>query len=320
MSPLLGGKLKGLSRGINVIVILVDDLGWHDLACYGNTFHETPHIDDLADGMMFTDAYSACTVCSPSRAALLTGKYPARLKFTDYIGTVDPKNAPLQIPSWTPFLEVAERTLASVLKAAGYLTGIIGKWHLGGSPGVVAPGEGDAYAPARHGFDVSVAASPLGQPPDYFFPYQRTLAKYGTFKLPDLDKGEQGEYLTDRLTTEAEKFIDTNKDRPFFLYFSHYAVHTSIGARLQGKAETVAKYEAKRKSGKLKANPSYAAMVESLDDSVGRIMSKLEKLKIADRTIIIFTSDNGASRAPAPPACRYGGPRPPLMKAESASR
>ena len=298
-SPVTGPAAHGQapapqSRPLNIIVILVDDMGWSDLGCYGNTFHETPHIDRLVErGMKFPQAYAACCVCSPSRAALLTGKYPARLKLTDYIGAVAPKNAKLKVTSWTPFLPAAERTLASMLKAAGYLTGIIGKWHLSRTPNPGEAAEADPHAPSRHGFDVSIAVGFLGQTPDYFFPYQRTVGPFGNVKLPNLEQGQKGEYLTDRLTTEAEKFIDTNKDRPFFLYLPHYAPHTAIGARLQGKPEVVAKYEAKAKAGKLKANPTYAAMVESLDDSVGRIVRKLESLKIAEQTLIIFTSDNG---------------------------
>lgn len=284
-------------RTLNVIVILIDDLGWRDLGCYGSTFHETPNIDRLAGrGIKFTSAYSTCCVCSPSRASILTGKYPARLHLTDYIGAREPKDAKLRVPRWNPFLQAVEHTLARVLKMAGYVAGIIGKWHLGGNP--LAPvEEAGPHTPKRHGFDVSIAACALGQPPDYFFPYKRSVPGYGNFTLPGLEGGREGEYLTDRLTAEAERFIDKNKDRPFFLFLSHYAVHTAIGARLQAKPNLIAKYKAKAKLSGASGNPVYAAMVESMDDSVGQILLKLENTKIADRTLIIFTSDNGGYAA-----------------------
>ena len=285
-------------RPLNVIVILADDLGWSDLACYGAKLHETPNLDRLAKrGMKFTHAYAACSVCSPSRAALLTGKYPARLRLTDYIGAVAPKNAKLTVPEWNQSLPVGEPTIASFLKMAGYVTGIIGKWHLSRMPAPAKDVKDDPNAPRRHGFDVAIAAAAIGQAPDYFFPYERTVGKFGTFKLPNLEQGKAGEYLTDRLTGEAEKFIEANKDRPFFLYLPHYAPHTSIGNRLQAPAEVITKYQDKLKAGKGKANAVYAAMVESLDDSVGRIVRKLESLKIAEHTLIIFTSDNGGYAA-----------------------
>jgi arylsulfatase A len=282
----------------NVILILADDFGWTDLGCYGSDFYETPHLDRLArDGMRFTQAYSACTVCSPTRAALLTGKYPARLHVTDWIPGLPPANPKLLVPDWTKHLPLQEVTIARALKFAGYVTASIGKWHLGG----------EEYYPEKHGFDINVAGSSAPAPPSYFAPY-----KIGT--LPD---GPEGEYLTDRLGNEAARFIEQSKAKPFFLYFPHFAVHTPI----QGKQELVAKYRAKRRPGQTQTNAVYAAMVESMDATVGRIRQKLDELKLADRTVIVFASDNGG-RVPTTSnhplrvgkgSCYEGGTRVPLI-------
>jgi arylsulfatase A len=254
----------------NVIVILADDLGWTDLACYGSDLHETPHLDRLAkDGMRFTQSYSACTVCSPTRAALLTGKYPARLRITDWIPGLMPDNPKLLVPDWTKFLPTTETTVASLFRSKGYVTASIGKWHLGG----------EAYYPEKHGFDLNVAGTDKAAPPSYVAPW----------KIPTLAEGKDGDYLTDRLAQEAVKFIERSKDRPFFLYLAHFAVHTPI----QGRADLVAKYKAKRTAGRTHTNAAYAAMVEGLDAGVGRVRAKLKELKIDDRTAILFTSDNG---------------------------
>jgi len=254
----------------NVIVILADDLGWTDLACYGSDLHQTPHLDRLAkDGMRFTQNYSACTVCSPTRAALLTGKYPARLRITDWIPGLMPDNPKLLVPDWTKFLPTAETTIAALFRSRGYVTASIGKWHLGGV----------AYYPQKHGFDVNIAGTDKPAPPSYHAPW----------KIPTLTEGKDGAYLTDRLADEAVKFIERTRDRPFFLYLPHFAVHTPI----QGRADLVAKYEAKLKKGLTHTSAAYAAMVESLDASVGRIREKLRELNLDERTIIIFTSDNG---------------------------
>jgi arylsulfatase A-like enzyme len=254
----------------NVVLILADDLGWTDLACYGSDLHETPNLDRLAkDGMKFTQNYSACTVCSPTRAALLTGKYPARLHITDWIPGLMPDNPKLLVPDWTKFLPTTETTIAEVFKANGYRTGSIGKWHLGG----------EDYYPQKHGFDVNTAGTDKAAPPSYLAPW----------KIPTLTEGKDGDYLTDRLGDEAVKFIEQTKDKQFFLYLAHFAVHTPI----QGRADLVAKYKQKLKAGITHSNAAYAAMLESLDETVGRIRAKLEELKLADRTIVIFTSDNG---------------------------
>jgi len=254
----------------NVIVFLIDDLGWTDPACYGNTFHETPHIDRLAkDSLRFTNGYAACTVCSPTRASLLTGQYPARLHVTDWIAGHKRPFAKLKVPDWTMHLPTETHSLAEAFKAAGYTTASVGKWHLGGP---------DSY-PEKHGFDVNIGGTDKGSPPGYFAPE----------KIPTLQNGKPGEFLPDRLTTEAVSFITTNKDKPFFLYFPHYAVHTPIA----GKPEVIAKYNKKAEALGIKRNSTYAALFEGVDDSVGAVRKALTDLKLDDKTIVVFTSDNG---------------------------
>jgi arylsulfatase A-like enzyme len=264
------GQILAVPVKPNVVLILADDLGWTDLACYGSDFYETPHLDRLArDGMKFTQNYSACTVCSPTRAALMTGKYPARLHITDWIPGLMPDNPKLLVPDWSKQLPLTEKTIADAFKSAGYRTGSIGKWHLGP----------EAYYPDKHGFDVNIAGTDKPAPPTYFAPW----------KIPTLTEGKDGEYVTDRLAEEAVKFIEAAKDKPFFLYLPHFAVHTPI----QGRPDLVAKYRAKLKPGLTHTNAIYAAMIESLDTAVGRVRAKLDELKLADRTIVVFTSDNG---------------------------
>ncbi len=260
----------------NVVVIVADDLGWADLGCYGSRFHQTPALDRLArEGMRFTQAYAACPVCSPTRAALLTGKYPARLNLTDWLpGRPDMSSQKLLRPDFRRELPLVETTLAEVLRAAGYATAAIGKWHLGGA----------GFGPEQQGFDLNIAGDAAGSPKSYFAPYQQN----GRFP-PGLEVAPEGEYLTDRLTSEAEKFIEKSRERPFFLYLAHFAPHIPLKA----KADLVRKYEAIRKPGQPQNNPIYAAMLESLDDGVGRVMQKLEELKLAARTVVVFTSDNG---------------------------
>ena len=260
---------------MNVILILVDDMGATDLACYGSRFYETPNIDKLAaSGMRFTQAYSACTVCSPSRAAIMTGKYPARLHITNWIAGHDYPFARLRPPEWTQHLPLEERTIAEALKPAGYTSAAIGKWHL-------TPPSGDqaAYYPERQGFDKNFGGTHRGQPPSYFSPYG----------IETLKDGPAGEYLTDREQVEASKFIEENKDRPFFIYMPHYTVHTPI----QAKKEVIEKYKKKADESAPQHNAAYAAMIDSLDENVGRLMKTLEETGVADRTVIMFTGDNG---------------------------
>jgi arylsulfatase A len=283
----------------NVVVLLVDDLGWTDFACYGGDLYETPNIDRLArDGMKFTQAYSACTVCSPTRACLLTGKYPARLHVTDWIPGQMPANPKSLVPDWTKYLPLDEVTIADVFRSAGYATASVGKWHLGGAD----------YYPENHGFDQNIAGTELPQPPKgYFAPWQ----------IPTLSEGEPGDYLTNRLGEEAVRFLARSREKPFFLYVPHYGVHTPI----QGRPELVKKYKAKLKPGLTHTNAGYAAMIEDVDATVGRIRRTLEDLKLADRTIIVVTSDNGG-RIPTTSnrplragkgSCYEGGVRVPLV-------
>lgn len=260
---------RAQERPPNVVLMLIDDLGATDLGCYGSRYYETPNIDQLAkDGMRFTQAYSACTVCSPTRAALLTGKAPARLHITDYIPGHRRPHARLQIPRWTQYLPLAEETLAERLKTKGYATASIGKWHLGGPE----------FYPEKHGFDVNAGGTSGGAPPRYFAPY-------GIETLPD---GPKDEFLTDRLTNEAIKFIEGHKEEPFFIYLPHYAVHTPI----MGKPDAVARYQAKRADGG-HGNPVYAALVESVDESVARLRAALKSQGLDGNTVFVFTSDNG---------------------------
>jgi arylsulfatase A-like enzyme len=266
----LFGTLACAQPRTNVILILADDLGSTDLGCTGNTFHETPHLDKLAaQGRRFSTAYSACTVCSPTRAAILTGQYPARLHITDWIsGHVKPY-AKLKVPDWQMHLDPKTSSLPKLFKAAGYATASVGKWHLGD----------EQYYPEKHGFDVNIAGTHKGQPPSYFAPYG----------IPTLKDGPKGESLNDRLAKEAAAWMATNRDKPFFLYMPLYAVHTP----LQARPAIVEKYRKKAEAAGLTKNAVYAALVESMDDTVGMIRKSLEELKLAESTAIIFMSDNG---------------------------
>ena len=260
----------------NILFVLVDDLGWADVGCFGSRYYETPNIDRLAtQGMRFTCAYAACPVCSPTRASIMTGKYPARLHLTDWIpGEGDTPTHALRVPPWRQFLPLNEVTIAKALKSAGYVTASIGKWHLGGPN----------YYPEHQGFDLNIAGGDIGHPASYFWPYEGK-----THTVPGLRTGgQEGEYLTDRLTAAAEAFLEANQARPFFLYFAHYAVHVP----LEAKPGLLAKYRAKPPSGG-QNNPVYAAMIESVDESVGRLLGKLEALGLENRTVVVFMSDNG---------------------------
>lgn len=261
----------GTPRPPNVIFFLIDDWGWTDAACFGSKLYETPNMDRLAaQGMKFTQAYSACTVCSPTRAAVMTGKYPARLHITDWIAGHRRPFAKLKIPDWKLELPLEEKTIAEELKERGYRTGIFGKWHLGNEP----------FYPEHQGFDVNVGGCSMGSPGSYFPPY----------RIPNITDEQPGEFLSDRLSRDANAFIEANRDRPFYVYFPHYAVHQPIA----GKPEIVEKYRKKLAAGKYtQTNAVYAALVESVDDSVGAIVRKLAELKLDDNTVIILTGDNG---------------------------
>ena len=263
----------------NIILFFVDDLGWTDLGCYGSDLYETPHIDKLAsEGVKFSNAYSACTVCSPSRAAIMTGKYPARLHLTDWIQGHKRPKAKLRVPDWQMYLDTAEVTLADALKKAGYITANFGKWHLGDDP---------MYWPEDQGFDINIGGYRWGAPGSYFYPYHG--GRRDKMHPPNLEEGEEGEYLTDRLTDEAISFIEQHKAQSFFVYFPHYSVHTPI----QAHDSITQYYKNKITENHRHKNAAYAGMIHSTDHSLGRIRQKLDELGIEQKTAIFFTSDNG---------------------------
>ena len=259
-------------RKPNIIFILIDDMGWRDLGCYGSTYYETPNIDRLAaQSMRFSDAYTCGPNCAPTRASLMSGQYTPRHGIIT-VGNSDRGTEHLRklIPQETKtVLDAAITTIAEAIKPAGYVSASMGKWHLGNDP---------SNGPIGQGFDLNVGGYEAGHPRSYFSPYNN----------PELKDGPKGEYLTDRLTDEALKFIETNRNKSFFLYLPHYAVHTPIRA----KQEMIAKYEAKEPSNG-QGNPTYAAMIESTDQGVGRMMARLDELGLTDDTIVIFSSDNG---------------------------
>jgi arylsulfatase A len=275
LTALLFAPLAFAESRPNVVLIVADDLGWADLGCYGSKYHKTPHLDRLAaDGIRFTQAYAAAPVCSPTRASIMTGKHPARLGITDWLpGRPDRPDQKLARPPLVTELPADVPTLPALLKKAGYTTGLIGKWHLGGK----------GAGPLDRGFDINIGGDQAGSPLSYFAPYK---AKDGRV-MPGLETAPDGEYLTDRLAAEAEKFLDANKDRQFFLYLPHYAPHIPMRA----KSELIAKYKPGQPGQQ--GNPIYAAMLESLDDAVGRVLKKLDDLKLSQNTLVIFTSDNG---------------------------
>lgn len=249
-------------------------MGATDLGCFGSRFYQTPNIDALAaDGMRFTQAYSACTVCSPSRSSIMTGKYPARLHLTDWIAGHGYPWAKLKPPEWTQYLPLEERTLAEAVKPAGYRTASIGKWHL------TPPKDSATFYPDKQGFDVNIAGTYRGQPPAYFSPY-------GIETLAD---GPKGEYLTDREATEALRFIEAHRKEPFLVYLPHHTVHNPV----QSKPETVERYRRNVEPGAPHRHPGYAAMIDHLDENVGRLRRALRDMDLEKRTVVIFTSDNG---------------------------
>ena len=261
----------------NFVFILIDDLGWADAGCFGSTFYETPNIDRLAsEGMRFTNAYAACPVCSPTRASIMTGKYPARLHLTDFLkGKRSPEDAPVLTAPYKDQLDLEEVTIPEVLQTCEYTSCHIGKWHLGNPP----------YGPDGQGFDFNIGGSIAGAPNSYFWPeWEKRIPVEGAF---------EGEYLTDRLSLEACDFIESHQDVPFFLYLAHYSVHIPI----QPRADLLAKYENKLivdpPPPGAQANPHYAAMVEAVDESVGRVLATLDNLGLAENTVVVFFSDNG---------------------------
>ena len=300
----------------NILFFLVDDLGWRDVGFNGSRYYETPNIDRLAaTGLRFSQGYAACAVCSPTRASILTGQYPARLHLTDWIpGEGDKKDGKCRVPQWQQFLPKDAPTMAEELRRAGYATFSVGKWHLGG--------KAHHSLPQDRGFDVNVAGGDLGSPATYFYPYGK---KDSRWHVPGLDEdgvARPDEYLTDRLTIEAQQLIEKHQaahpDQPFFLYMAHYAVHVP----LYGKKELIAKYKDKAPDGGQK-NPVYAAMIDSADQSLGVLSGVLDKLHLRENTIIVFTSDNGgldhAGRT-SPATRRCAGARAWPTRAAPASR
>jgi len=272
----------------NFVVILVDDLGWADVKCnYPQSFYDTPNIDALAKkGIRFTNAYAAHSVCSPTRAAIMTGKHPNRVHITDWIPGRSPKNRPLLGPQIKNELALEEVTLAEMLKEAGYHTFFAGKWHLGG----------EGYLPEDQGFDINLGGHHKGSPPGgYYSPYEN----------PKLQDGPPGEYLTDRLTDESIGFLNEIGDEPFLLFLSYYTVHTPI----QAAKATIETYQEKRdlqnlgevpyrKEGEgwtklVQEDAAYASMIAALDENVGRLLGALKEKGLDDNTWVIFTSDNG---------------------------
>ena len=312
--PALGGVDDERNKP-NIVMILVDDMGYKDLSCYGSTFYETPNIDKLfANGMHFTDAYAASPVCTPTRASLLSGKYPANLGVT-FVGAPDEKgymeHARLSSAPYIDHLPLEEKSLAAALRENGYQTWHVGKWHLGA----------EAHGPEGHGFDLNIGGSGNGMPVGgYFSPWERMPG------LKDADVPE-GTYLTDYLTDRACDLIEKKGDEPFFLNMWYYSVHVPIEA----KAEKIRKYEAKARrlqldqmnpivkgerhpldpAGKrtierriVQSHPVYAAMIESLDENIGRLMDTLERTGKLENTLILFTSDNGGlATAEGSPTC-----------------
>ena len=305
--PLLAGWLLGALAGLapgsallaqeagappNFVFLLADDLGWSDLGVTGSSFYDTPSLDALAaSGTRFTNAYAACPVCSPTRASILTGKYPARTATTDYFGAAQPdgwkRDTPLLPAPYLDRMPLEELTIAEALKQAGYATFFAGKWHLGP----------EGFWPEDQGFDLNRGGWTLGGPyggDKYFSPYGN----------PRLEDGPAGEHLPARLAAEAVSFIEEHRDQPFLAYLSFYSVHTP----LIGRPDLVEKYRARKEQRGLQAewgqegarkvrlvqeHAVYAAMVEAMDAAVGDLLAALDRLDIADRTVVVFMSDNG---------------------------
>lgn len=264
----------------NIVFIMADDLGYMDLGCYGNPYNEPPHIDSLAKrGMRFTQAYAASPVCSPSRAAILTGKHPARLQLTNFlVGERTDSLSPVLPAKWQKFLPSSEITLAERLKNLGYQTAMVGKWHLGG---------GDSLAPWRQGFDYTRMIGKNGL--DY---YNYSIYE-DSYKNEFKDDGST--YLTDKLTNYSIEFIQKqDKNKPFFLFLSYSAPHVLLVPR----GDKLRKYFFKYEKYNGKYNPNYAAMIESMDDGIGKIVEQLKKQNLLENTLIVFTSDNGGVGLP----------------------
>lgn len=279
------------SQKLNVLLIHVDDLGATDLGVFGSDFYETPNLDQLAkEGMRFTQSYAAASICSPSRAALMTGKYPARIGITDWIrakfqgystsglqGEYEEfADKTLKTPKIQGFLPLEEQTIAERLKPLGYTSLHVGKWHLGE----------EGMHPEDQGFDINIGGNDLGQPPSYFDPYQpQTPREF--YQIKNLPSRKKGEFLTDRESDEIIGFLSRNHEKPFFVHWAPYAVHTPI----MGPEDLVEKY--RQKSPGQQRNPVYAALIENLDQNVGKLLDYLNQTGLRKNTLVIFTSDNG---------------------------
>jgi len=268
-------------RPPNIILVMVDDMGWTDVGCQGNDAVDTPNIDKLAaQGVRFTNAYAASPVCSPVRAAILTGKAPARLRITNHIPDQQrftPDGAVLEPAAMLDHLPLEHVTIAEHLRGRGFATAMLGKWHLAGERRG-KDGLGDVrFYPEAQGFDRNLGGCAYGGPPTFFDPY----------RIHNLPSRKQGEYLPDRLADESCMFLAENRDRPFFLCLWPYALHWPMEA----PAELIAKYQ--ERSGPGIKDPRYAAMTEAFDRAFGRILDALDRAGIADETLIILTSDNG---------------------------
>ena len=287
----------------NIVLFLIDDLGWADLGVTGSTYYETPNVDALAEkGVFFSDAYAANPVCSPTRASIMTGKYPSRIGLSNHSGSAGPKGPTYKLtpPDVVGNLPPEDLTLAEALKAAGYTTAHIGKWHLQAHHNTTR-----THYPENHGFDINIAGHRLGQPGSYYFPY--TSEQHPSTNVPGMQDGEKGDYLTDALTDKAIQFIENHVDRPFFLNMWYYTVHTPIHPR----KDKLEKYRKKAEAMGLNASrkdavadhlsfsraqqdsPDYACMVESMDENIGRILDALKRLELENDTMVIFLSDNG---------------------------
>ena len=280
------------SKPFNFVFFLVDDLGWTDLKTFGSSFYDTPNCDRLAaTAMKFTNAYAACPVCSPTRASIMTGRYPTRTGVTDYIGAPAGRawrrNTRLLPAPYTRQLELKEFTIAEALKQKGYATFFAGKWHLGN----------EGFWPEDQGFDVNQGGHQRGGP----YGGKKYFSPYGNPRLTD---GPNGEHLPDRLATETVKFMTANKDKPFLAYLSFYSVHTPLIAR----KDLTQKYQARKKERGLEAkwgqehnrkvrlvqeHAVYGGMVEAMDMAVGKVLDGLKKLKLEENTVVFFMSDNG---------------------------
>lgn len=254
----------------NIVFILADDLGYSQIGCYGTDYYQTPNIDKLAsNGMRFTNAYAACAVCSPTRASIMTGKYPARLHLTDFLSGNKKDTYPLSQPDWQKHLPLEEITFAEILKERGYNTAIFGKWHL--SKEKMPPGS-LPFNPDKQGFD------------EHFVTYKPSGSMIQSWQEVENDA-----HNVDTITSLAINFLERNQSNPFFLFVSHNTIHDP----LKEKAETIQKYEEQKETDAPENHSIVAAMIERLDNSCGEIFNKINELGLDENTIVIFFADNG---------------------------